>query len=173
MIQKLIWPGPLEVHAPGDLREPEVQAAEDREDRRAEDDVVEVGDHEVGVGHLLVERHRQEHDPGQAAGDEHEDEAGDEQERRPELGAAGHERHAPGEDLDRRRDHDHRRWRRRRTISEIVGSPVANMWWAHTPKPMNTTSSSAIATSGNATILRRVNVGMIVVAMPNAGTIRM
>ena len=60
-----------------------------------------------------------------------------------------------------------------KNTSEIVGSPVVNMWWAHTPKPMNTTSSSAIATSGNATILRRVNVGMIDVAIPNAGTIRM
>ena len=57
--------------------------------------------------------------------------------------------------------------------SETVGIPVANMWCAQTPKPMNTTSSSAIATSGKATILRCVNAGMIEVAIPNAGTIRM
>ncbi len=48
-------------------------------------------------------------------------------------------------------------------------SPVANMWCAQTPKPMNATSSSASATSGNATIRRRANVGMIEVAIPNAG----
>src|SRR3954452_7315346 len=60
-----------------------------------------------------------------------------------------------------------------KNTTDTVGMPVANMWCAHTPKPMNTTSSSATATSGNATIRRRVNVGMIVVAMPNAGTIRM
>ena len=53
--------------------------------------------------------------------------------------------------------------------SVIVASPVANMWCAKTPKPMNATSSSAIATSGNATIRRRANVGMIDVAIPNAG----
>ena len=34
--------------------------------------------------------------------------------------------------------------------SAIVGIPVANMWCAQTPKLMKTTSSSAIATSGNA-----------------------
>ena len=55
----------------------------------------------------------------------------------------------------------------------IVGSPVANMWWAHTPKPMNATSSSASATSGNASIVRRANVGMIDVAIPNAGSTMM
>ena len=36
----------------------------------------------------------------------------------------------------------------------IVGRPVVNMWWAHTPNPMNATSSSASATSGNASIVR-------------------
>ena len=68
MIQKLIWPGRSKYMPAGDLREPVVHAAEDREDGRAEDDVVEVGDHEVRVRHLLVERDRDEHDPGQAAG---------------------------------------------------------------------------------------------------------
>ena len=43
------------------------------------------------------------------------------------------------------------------------------MWCTQTPKPMNATSSSASATSGNATIGRRANVGMIDVAIPNAG----
>ena len=52
-------PGQLVVELPGDLREPVVHAAEDREDGRAEDDVVEVGDDEVRVRHLLVERDRQ------------------------------------------------------------------------------------------------------------------
>ena len=54
--------------------------------------------------------------------------------------------------------------------SVVVGMPVANMWCAQTPKPMKATSSSAIATSGNAIILRRANVGMIDVAIPNAGS---
>ena len=76
---------PLEVHAPGHLREPVVHPAEDREDRGAEDDVVEVRDDEVRVGDLLVERNRDEHDPGEAADDEQDDEADDEQQRRLEL----------------------------------------------------------------------------------------
>jgi hypothetical protein len=50
-----------------------------------------------------------------------------------------------------------------------TGSPTANMWCAQTPKPMNATSSSASATSGNASILRPENVGMIEVAIPKAG----
>ena len=54
--------------------------------------------------------------------------------------------------------------------SVAVGRPVANMWCAQTPKPMNATSSSAIATSGKAIIRRRANVGMIEVAIPNAGS---
>ena len=58
---------PLVVHAAGDLREPVVDPAEDREDGGAEDDEVEVRDDEVRVGHRLVERDRREHDPGQAA----------------------------------------------------------------------------------------------------------
>ena len=60
-----------------------------------------------------------------------------------------------------------------KNTSVVVGIPVANMWCAQTPKPMKTTSSSAIATSGNAIIFRCVKAGMISVAMPNAGTIRM
>ena len=53
--------------------------------------------------------------------------------------------------------------------SVTVGSPVVNMWWAQTPKPMKATRSSASATSGNAIILRRAKVGMIDVAIPKAG----
>ena len=55
----------------------------------------------------------------------------------------------------------------------VAGRPVANMWCTHTPNPMNATSSSATATSGNAAIIRRVNVGMIEVAIPNAGSTMM
>jgi hypothetical protein len=76
---------PLEVHATGDLRKPVIHAAEDREDRGAKDDVVEMRDDEVAVGHLLVERDCDEHHAAQAADDEEEDEADDEQQRRLEL----------------------------------------------------------------------------------------
>ena len=54
-------------------------------------------------------------------------------------------------------------------INVVVGRPVANMWCAQTPNPMKATSSSARATSGKASIRRRAKVGMIEVAIPNAG----
>ena len=57
--------------------------------------------------------------------------------------------------------------------SAPTGSPVANMWCAQTPNPMNATRSSARATSGNAIIFRFANVGMIDVAMPIAGRMMM
>ena len=47
------------------------------------------------------------------------------------------------------------------------------MWCTHTPKPMKATRISASATSGKATIRRRANVGMIEVAIPNAGRMMM
>ena len=50
VIQKLACPTPSWYMPAGDLREPVVEAAEQREHRRAEDDEVEVGDDEVGVG---------------------------------------------------------------------------------------------------------------------------
>jgi hypothetical protein len=70
------------------------------------------------------------------------------------------------------RDHDDAS-RAREEDERDRRQPVANMWCAQTPKPMNATSSSAIATSGNATIRRRANVGMIDVAIPNAGRMMM
>ena len=58
-------------------------------------------------------------------------------------------------------------------IRAVVGRPVANMWCVQTPKPMKATSSSAIATSGAATIGRCEKVGMIDVAIPIAGRMMM
>ena len=133
---------------------------------------MEVRDDEVRVGHLLVERDRDEHDPGEPADHEEHDEADDEEQRRWNRGR-------PVKIVD---DHANT-WivdgittiavAPAKKTSVVVGIPVANMWCAQTPKPMKTTSSSAIATSGNAIIFRCVNAGMISVAIPNAGTIRM
>ena len=47
------------------------------------------------------------------------------------------------------------------------------MWCTHTPKPRNATRISASATSGKNTIRRCTNVGMIDVAIPNAGRMMM
>src|SRR4051794_23804964 len=56
-----------------------------------------------------------------------------------------------------------------KNTSVVVDMPVANMWCAHTPNPMNATRSSAIATGGNANTGRRANVGMIDVGTRNGG----
>src|SRR3954465_5630564 len=50
-------------------------------------------------------------------------------------------------------------------IVVTVERPAETIGGAHTPKAMNATRISAIATSGNATIRRLVNVGMIDVAI--------
>ena len=102
----------LVIHAAGHLRQPVVDPAEDREDRRAEDDEVEVRDDEVRVCRRLVERDLGEHDPGEAAEHEERDEAADEEQRRPKLRPARRHGHQPRVDLDRRRDDDHHRRRR-------------------------------------------------------------
>ena len=65
--QKFHLAEPLVQHAPGHLREPVVERAEQREHRAADQHVVEVRDDEERVVHLQVERHRGEHHAGQAA----------------------------------------------------------------------------------------------------------
>jgi hypothetical protein len=48
---------------------------QDREQRAADQHVVQVGDDEVGVVHLQVEGHHRDHHAGDAAGDEDDEEA--------------------------------------------------------------------------------------------------
>ena len=88
---------PLAHEPAGELREPVVDAADDREDVDADQHVVQVGDDEVGVGELPVDRHRGGHEAGDAADHEDDHEAGEEQERRGELRPAGPDRRHPGE----------------------------------------------------------------------------
>ena len=70
---------PLVEHPAGELRPPEVEAGEHREDHGAEDDVVEVRDDEVAVGEVEVQGRAGEDDAGQAA-----EEEGDQEAERPE-----------------------------------------------------------------------------------------
>ena len=70
------------VHHPAEhLREPVVDAGEDREDD-PRDDVVDVGDDEVGVVDEDVDRRGRHEDAAQAADDEHRDERQREEHRR-------------------------------------------------------------------------------------------
>ena len=100
----------LVVHPPGHLREPVVDAGEDREDRAAEEDEVDVGDDEVGVGDVDVDRHHAQHHAADAADREGDDEGEREQHRR-RVGVdlAEVERAQPGEDLDPGRHRDQQR----------------------------------------------------------------
>ena len=91
------------------LRPPVVEAAEDPEDRAAEQHVVEVRDDEVGVGHLPVDRERREEDPREAADREDADEAERPQHRRVERDVPAPDRREPVEDLHARRDRDDHR----------------------------------------------------------------
>ena len=58
IVQKFHLPEPLVQHPAGHLREPVVDAADHREHVDADQHVVDVGDDEIGVGQLPVDRHR-------------------------------------------------------------------------------------------------------------------
>ena len=93
-----------EVHAPGDLGPPEVQAGQVADDRSADHDVVEVGDDEVGVVDVDVDAERRQEQPGQAADQEQSEEGIGVEHRRLERDRALVERRRPVERLHRRRD---------------------------------------------------------------------
>src|SRR6185312_2518357 len=56
---------------------------------------------------------------------------------------------------------------------DTAGSPVANMWCTHTPKPMRPVAIVDSATYGYPTSGRRQNVGIISDTMPMAGSTMM
>src|SRR5204862_4671289 len=68
---------PLRIHPPGDLGPPEVQPAQVTHDGSSHHDVVEVGDHEVGVGDVDVQAHGRQEEAGEAADGEESHEAED------------------------------------------------------------------------------------------------
>ena len=66
---------PFGIHAAGHFGPPVVQSAHVGHDGAAHHDVVEVGHHEVGVGHVDVEAERREEQPRQSADGEQSDKA--------------------------------------------------------------------------------------------------
>ncbi len=82
-----------------DLRPPEVEAAQEPEQRAAEDDVVEVGDDVIGVGLLGVRRCDGVGDARQPADGEHGDQADREQHRCGEAQLPAPHRGQPVQDL--------------------------------------------------------------------------
>src|SRR5215216_4891671 len=96
----------LAEHPTRDLRQPEVQRREDREHDRAVEHVVQVRDDEVAVGRLPVEGQDSDHDAGDPAEQEHQQEAEREQHRRREPDPSLPHRRDPGEELHAARDRD-------------------------------------------------------------------
>ena len=74
-------PEALTEHASRDLREPEVERGEDREHDGAVQHVVQMRHDEIAVGRLPVERQHGDHDTGDPAEQEHEQESEREQHR--------------------------------------------------------------------------------------------
>ena len=99
----------LVVHPARHLREPVVDAGEDREQRSAEEHVVDVGDDEVGVADVDGQRDHRQHHAGDPAAGEHRQEAQGEEHRRVEVQHAAPQRRQPREDLDPGGDGDDRR----------------------------------------------------------------
>ena len=99
------------VHLPaGRLREPVVDAGEQREDRARRDDVVEVADDVIGVVQVDVRRREAERQAGETADAEHRQERQREQHRRREPDRRAPERQQQRRQNDHRRDRDdHRR----------------------------------------------------------------
>ena len=123
---------PLRQHVALEQRRPVVERREHREDQAADQHVVQVGDDEVGVVDLPVERQHRDHHAGQAA--EHEDEEEAEQEQAGGIddaagrGPASPSRRRPARRSARRSPG----WRPRPASSLQAPSPAVNMWCAQT-----------------------------------------
>ena len=97
---------PLAQKAPRHLREPVVDPREQAEDRSAEQHVVEVCHHEVGIRLLQIGRRRRVHDAAEPADREHGDETDREEHRRPEADRPTPHRRDPVEHLHAGGDRD-------------------------------------------------------------------
>ena len=127
-------PEPVREQLAGQQRIPVVDARDDREQHAADQHVVQVGDDEIGVVRLPVERRERHHHAGQPADDE------DRQRRRAPNSIGIDEMTRPASSVARKTkictpvgiatasDAAEKK------PSEICGRPVANMWWTHRPK---------------------------------------
>src|SRR5580658_1540317 len=93
------FPEPL-IHQPSScFRIPVIDAREDAEHNGANQDVMEVSDHEVGIMELPIPGRHREHDAGKARDQELEQESDAEQHRRCEAYLSAPESGNPIEDL--------------------------------------------------------------------------
>src|SRR5262249_43714645 len=150
----------------GELRPPEVKAAEHAEHHRAEQHVVEVRNHEVGVAHGEVQRRGGEEDTGEPAQQERDKETDGEKNGAPQRSWPRHivpiqlKNFTPvGTAI-------------KNVMSEKNGSsiaPVVNMWCAHTviDSPAMPIVAATMPLYPNSGL--RLNTGRISVAMPKNG----
>ena len=92
--------------APGHLRKPNVQSAEHGEEVDADQHVVDMSHHEIGVGDLQIGRHGGGDHARHAADDEHHDEAGEVEKGGGHDRTAGPDRRDPREYANRARNGD-------------------------------------------------------------------
>ena len=97
---------PFRIQLAGDLRPPEVQAAEECRYRSSDHDVVEMRHDEISVGDVDVDGYRRQEQSRQSAGREQSDETQRVKHRRLEADLTSVERSGPVENLDRRRHRD-------------------------------------------------------------------
>src|SRR5262249_30073741 len=159
-------------HPSGDLRQPEVERAEDREDDCSVEYVMEVGDDEVAVRRLPVEGQHRHHHAGDAAQQEDQEEADGKEHRCREAHRAVPHRGDPCEELDAARHRDKQADGGEERQRE-GGMPVASTWGTQTPKLMKPMATSAVTIHRYPTMGRRENTGMIIEIIPVAGTKRM
>ena len=93
-------------HVPSDLRPPIVEPGEHREDHCAEQHIVEMGYHEVGVRHVEVHRRASEHDTSETAEQEGRQEADSKEHRRVKAQRATPHGANPVEELHTSRNSD-------------------------------------------------------------------
>jgi hypothetical protein len=115
-----------------------------REDRPADQHVVEVRHDEVGVVRLEIEWRQRHHHAGEPAHDEVASPPKNEQHRHRAHHAPRQQRRDEAEDLHARRNR-HGLDAAEKNASEMPGSPVVNMWCTQSPKlrkPVPTAAST-------------------------------
>src|ERR1700677_3710657 len=91
---------PLIEHLPGGLGKPIVDGREDHEEDSADQDVMEMCDHEIGIGELPAERRDRQHYSGQASDKELKQKRDSEEHRDTQPNTPAPHGTEPVEDLD-------------------------------------------------------------------------
>src|SRR5579875_2824382 len=158
-------------HLASHLRKPVEEAREDREDRAAEENVVNVRDHKVRVSHLVIERHHSQSHAVQTTDQEHANEAQGKVHRHLHIELAAQMvanqlkiLTAVGIAISVVLV--------AKNAWAITGRPTANIWCAHTVKLKKPIATPDQATKVYPKIGLREKTGSTSEMMPKAGKIR-